>query len=295
VPFTALVQKDDAYAAKLPVLADSGTGSDTGRQTGGRRSTTSTLMQPLAATDSNNVLFRGLRLKASYTGIGLGACVGQAYTKHNCQCTVCSDHISTISHPFPKTIRGTSCSQCAIDTGNARAVIEPYTARMNYVGRVMNRAARASQHTKTGQVWCTEKSWEAAERRINSRMLRLMGQMAVHNVGLAADAACRTSGSVTLESSLKTYPLVPTPPSASSPRKQPALPGLKTDAETASDAAPADSPALMAVTPALGGTHGHGAAVGSAHNSACGAPSEHGLLLVGSRTSFDNSSAVHNR
>jgi hypothetical protein len=166
---------------------------------------------------------------------------------------------------------------------------------MNYVGRVMNRAARASQHTKTGQVWCTEKSWEAAERRINSRTLRVMGQMAVHNVGLYADATCRSSASVTQARAHTVSPMVPMPPSASSPRNPPAIPAHSKDAGVdAVDGIAPGSPAWIQVglDVAVGGT-----GCGSASTSTTQDAAREQFLpsAADKRFSLDSTSTAHYR
>uniref|UniRef100_A0A7S3R6S4 Guanylate cyclase domain-containing protein n=1 Tax=Dunaliella tertiolecta TaxID=3047 RepID=A0A7S3R6S4_DUNTE len=55
-----------------------------------------------------------------------------------------------------------------IDWGAVKADLHAATARVDFRGKVMNRAARISSVAKCSQVWCSEGAWEAAAQDINS-------------------------------------------------------------------------------------------------------------------------------
>ncbi|KAF5830916.1 hypothetical protein DUNSADRAFT_13848 [Dunaliella salina] len=59
-------------------------------------------------------------------------------------------------------------TQAGIDWGTVKADLHAATARVDFRGKVMNRAARISSMAKCGQVWCSRGAWEAAAHEINS-------------------------------------------------------------------------------------------------------------------------------
>lgn len=61
--------------------------------------------------------------------------------------------------------------QVGIDCGPVSASLQAALARVNYVGRAVNRAARIAAVARTGQVWCSQAAWEEAQGRINEGAL----------------------------------------------------------------------------------------------------------------------------
>jgi len=52
-----------------------------------------------------------------------------------------------------------------MDVGPTIAEVSPVTGRMSYRGKVMNRAARISSTTASGQVYCSAAVWQECESK----------------------------------------------------------------------------------------------------------------------------------